>query len=109
MNQKLLIAEVRAHWREFNSEELEGCHIDREKLATLLSVRYGFCRDRALRESERFLIDFAERIHRRLLPKTAAAAGAIERLYLSSPVVREYRRLIICLHVRQRTNHSSRF
>jgi hypothetical protein len=64
MNQKLLVGEVRAHWQDLDLDGLERCHIDREELATLLTVRYGFCRDRALREAEYFLIGFAERIDR---------------------------------------------
>jgi hypothetical protein len=64
MSRHLLVAEILIRWDQLLPVEVETIQPDGPQLADLLQARYGFCRDRAVREADSFLADFAERLRR---------------------------------------------
>ncbi len=64
MSRRLLVAEILIRWDQLVPVEVESIQLDGPQLADLLQARYGFCRDRAEREVDLFLADFAERLRR---------------------------------------------
>jgi hypothetical protein len=60
----LAVAEILFRWDQFLSADFETFQPDATRLGELFERRYGFCRDRAKREAEYFLADFADRVRR---------------------------------------------
>jgi hypothetical protein len=63
-NRRLLRAEILFRWHQLLPTDVENLLPDGPQLVELLVARYGFCRERAEREVNSFLADFAERLHR---------------------------------------------
>jgi uncharacterized protein YjbJ (UPF0337 family) len=56
--------EIKLHWTELSSDELDRIDGRRDNLVVLLERKYGFARRRAEREVERVVTDFETRLRR---------------------------------------------
>ena len=61
---RLLESEILSRWQEITPQDLEPIHLDADRLADLLTARYGFSPNRAKREVESFFMDFDARLRR---------------------------------------------
>ena len=60
----LFLNEVGARWSDLSFADLQTTNGNRERLVDLLRLRYGFGQNRAEREIDTVLADFAERLRR---------------------------------------------
>ena len=60
----LFLNEVCARWSDLSFADLQTTNGNRERLVELLRLHYGFGQNRAEREIDTLLADFAERLRR---------------------------------------------
>jgi uncharacterized protein YjbJ (UPF0337 family) len=56
--------EINDHWAELSSDDLDQIDGKRDNLVLLLENRYGYARGRALREVERVVTEFEDKLRR---------------------------------------------
>jgi hypothetical protein len=59
---RLLRGEITRRWQELTPSDIEECCTDGSKLVDVLQARYGFAKNRAVKEVELFLGEFHGRL-----------------------------------------------